>query len=305
VVVLVDYFSRVFESCFLRSTKADKVVVFLEDVFACYGYPEMLRSDNGPQFVAEEFQQYLKGCGIRWISTTPLWPQANGEVERMNRTILKVLKVARSEGRDLERAVREFSMAYHSSPHSGTGLTPYSLMFGREMRTKIPMLNDHVSRSVGEARDQDSLYKPSTKEYADRGTRDSDIQSGDTVVLKQSNRGKLDPLFGSDQYKVVSRQGSDLICKSPSGVAVRRNVSFAKKLQMSSSNDVHAGARENVSDDLIEVSRVPESPRCDFDESVPSKVEVSSGDSVEVTPARRVSTRQRVLPVKFKDYHMD
>ena len=46
-----------------------------------------VNSDNGPQFVSEVFEQYLEDCGIDHRTTTPLWPQANGEVERQNRSV--------------------------------------------------------------------------------------------------------------------------------------------------------------------------------------------------------------------------
>ena len=91
---MIDYYSRFFEAGLLRSTKTDKVVEFLDTIFCRFGYPQALRSDNGPQFISGEFQMYLKVHGIHWVSTTPLWPQANGLVERINRSILKVLKIA-------------------------------------------------------------------------------------------------------------------------------------------------------------------------------------------------------------------
>lgn len=65
VVVLVDYCSRLFETSFLRSTKTDKFISFLEEVFALYGYPEMLRSDHGPRFISQDFQSYLSQCGVK------------------------------------------------------------------------------------------------------------------------------------------------------------------------------------------------------------------------------------------------
>ena len=122
VVVIVDYFSRLFEAKFLKTTKAEKTVSFLDKVFALDGYPEMLKSDNGPQFISQEFESYLGKCGVKWVSTTPLWPQANGEVERTNSTILTALKIANSKGQDLT----EFSMSFKSTSHTATGMTPFA-----------------------------------------------------------------------------------------------------------------------------------------------------------------------------------
>ena len=78
----------------MRSTSAEKVIEFLDTVFARFGMPKALRSDNGPQFIAQVFQAFLKECGTRWVSTTPVWAQANGLVERANQGLLKSLRIA-------------------------------------------------------------------------------------------------------------------------------------------------------------------------------------------------------------------
>lgn len=189
-----------------------------------------LRSDNGPQFVSGEFQTYLTQCGIRWVSTTPLWPQANGEVERANRTILKVLKIAKSEGKDLERALVEYVMAYKATPHTVTGITPFSLMFGREMRTKLPMLSSEVTVSVEKACEDDAQYKQKMKDNSNKTAQDPVISQGDTVVMRQEARGKLDTNFNSEPHQVVDINGSEMMCASPDSNVVRRQFSFAKKV---------------------------------------------------------------------------
>ena len=168
---------------------------------------------------------------MRWLSTTPLWPQANGLVERTNRTVLKVLKIATLEKANIQREFRKFLVAYRSTPHSGTGCTPFSLMFGREMRTKLPQL-DYSASDPEVARDRDMEYKIKYKDYADKKAADSEIKEGDTVVMRNERQGKLEPNFKPEKYKVVGMSGSDIVCTDSSGETVRRNVQFAKKLKV-------------------------------------------------------------------------
>ena len=52
-----------------------------------FGYPKRVCTDNGPQFIADKFSSYLQRYAIEHRRVTPHWPSANGEVERMNRTI--------------------------------------------------------------------------------------------------------------------------------------------------------------------------------------------------------------------------
>ena len=66
----------------------DKVIDFLGPVFARYGYPFSVKSDNGLQFVSQVFKDFLVEHGIEHRTSQPIWPHANVEVERQ-----KALKV--------------------------------------------------------------------------------------------------------------------------------------------------------------------------------------------------------------------
>lgn len=118
IIVLVDYYSQYFECEFLGSekSKSEKVIEFLDTVVARFGYCEILRTDNGQQFIASEFQDHLQSCNIKWMPTTPLWPPANGEVERVNRMILKALKIGHGRGEEKGKAFRR-SLWHTGLPH--------------------------------------------------------------------------------------------------------------------------------------------------------------------------------------------
>ena len=57
-----------------------------------FGTPEIVKSDNGPPFQSEEFMKFADTVGFKHRKTTPLWPRANGEVERFVQTIKKMIK---------------------------------------------------------------------------------------------------------------------------------------------------------------------------------------------------------------------
>ena len=75
VLVVVDYFSRYYEIEIMRSTTSEKIIESLERIFMIHGLPLSVTSDNGPQFVSNEFEKYLEDCGIEHRKTTPLWPK--------------------------------------------------------------------------------------------------------------------------------------------------------------------------------------------------------------------------------------
>ena len=69
--------------------------------------------------------------------STPLWPQANGEVERQNRSPLKSIRIAQAWGKDWQEPLK-FLVVYRSTPHMTTGMTPAQLFFRCEICNKIP-----------------------------------------------------------------------------------------------------------------------------------------------------------------------
>ena len=92
--------------------------------------------------MSKEVKEYLKEMGIEHRYTTPLWPRANGEVERQNRSLLKSIRAAHAEGKNWREEVNKFLLAYRSTPHSTTGKSPAELMFRGRFTTKLPELVD-------------------------------------------------------------------------------------------------------------------------------------------------------------------
>ena len=95
--VIVDYFSRYVETKIMKWVTSKKIIAALQEIFSRNGIPCSLRTDNGPQFVSQEFEDYMRELGIEHRRTAPLWPQVNGEVERQNRHLIKAMKIANSK----------------------------------------------------------------------------------------------------------------------------------------------------------------------------------------------------------------
>lgn len=71
VAVLVDYFSRWPETLTTKDTTSRSVIGWLTEIFARFGIPQKLTSDNGRQFVSKEFSEFLKLYNIEHIRTPP------------------------------------------------------------------------------------------------------------------------------------------------------------------------------------------------------------------------------------------
>ena len=186
----------------LKSTTSGKIIEAISPMFSKFGVPFFLRTDNGPQFVSEEFETFLRSHCVEHRRTTPLWPQANGKVERQNRYLLKCLQIAHSEKKNLRTELVTWLTACRSTPQVTTGATPFSLMSVREMRSKLPELRrETVDVSREETRDKDWSNKLKGKTYADdkRGAVPKSIRVGDAMLLKAEKSNKLSSNFHNKQ----------------------------------------------------------------------------------------------------------
>jgi len=124
-LLVVDYYSRFPEVVQLRSTTSQSVINALKAIFARYGIPEILLSDNGPQYSSTEFSEFAANYGFVHVTSSPHYPQSNGLAERAVKTVKKLLK----ESTDQCLAL----LSYWTTPLPWCGLSPAELSQGRRL----------------------------------------------------------------------------------------------------------------------------------------------------------------------------
>ena len=76
----------------MPSLSSSETISALKSVFTRRGIPEVVRSDNGPQYDSAEFAKFAKGWEFKNVTSIPLYAQSNGEVERTVKTAKNLLK---------------------------------------------------------------------------------------------------------------------------------------------------------------------------------------------------------------------
>jgi len=99
------------------------------------GYSPRVISDNGPQFIAKDFKEYIRVTGMSHVRTSPYYPQSNGKIERWHQTMKKEVirkKVPLSLQEAIEQ-MRRFVLHYNEKRlHSAIGyITPADKLLGR------------------------------------------------------------------------------------------------------------------------------------------------------------------------------
>ncbi len=89
----------------------------LDRIFSTHGIPKQLKSDNGPPFNGEDFKRQTQVLGIKWIPSTPFWPQTYANAEIFMKPIGKLVKTSRIEGKSWKQDLRRFLLNYRRTPH--------------------------------------------------------------------------------------------------------------------------------------------------------------------------------------------
>ena len=130
-LVVIDYYSRYLEILLLSRLTSEVVIAKFKSIFAHHGIPETLVTDNGRQFTSGEFQKFAETWNFTHVTSSPYYPQSNGEAERAVQEAKKILAQS-----DPLLAL----MIYRSTPTTATGYIPSELAMGRQIRNTLPTL---------------------------------------------------------------------------------------------------------------------------------------------------------------------
>ncbi|XP_012835110.1 PREDICTED: uncharacterized protein LOC105955856 [Erythranthe guttata] len=134
LIVAVDYFTKWVEAEPLAKIAEADVIRFLwKNVVCRFGIPRALISDNGTQFCGSKVADWCEGLSIKQFFTSVGNPQANGQTEVTNRTILQHLKARLGEAKGAwVEELPSVLWAYRTTPRTSTGESPFNLAYGME-----------------------------------------------------------------------------------------------------------------------------------------------------------------------------
>ncbi|XP_033756234.1 uncharacterized protein K02A2.6-like [Pecten maximus] len=129
-LVTIGHYSKWPELSKLDNMSNKNTMLYLKSQMSRYGIPDKLITDNGPQFANEEFKKFSKTYGFEHTTSSPRYPQANGQAERTVQTVTNILKKSEDPYKGL--------LAYRNTVIEDLGLSPAQMFFGRRLKTDIP-----------------------------------------------------------------------------------------------------------------------------------------------------------------------
>ena len=146
IFIVVDAYSKWIEAEPCMSVTSSVAILRLRRMFARWGLPDLLCSDNATTFTSQEFQQFLAVNGIQHRTIEPRHSQGNGLAERAVRDVKQA--VSKHAGNNWELALAEWLLYQRKIPHSTTSVSPSELMLGRVLRSRLDLLNPDLRSRV-------------------------------------------------------------------------------------------------------------------------------------------------------------
>jgi transposase InsO family protein len=222
-LVIIDYHSRWLEIMQLHSMTAQAVIHKFRRTFSTHGIPDVIISDNGPQFQCKEFHDFAQKYGFEHKTSSPVFPQSNGEAESAVKNAKKILR---------QKCPDVALLNYRTTPHCSTGVSPAQALMGRQLRTKLPILEENLMPAPVDDRAMraaDSKYKDTAKRHYDKRhgvTPFAPLQPGDAVLQKtdaEQSWGRKGTVVAADPANRT------YLVNSPAGVQ-RRNRKHLQQL---------------------------------------------------------------------------
>ena len=301
LLVAMDFYTKWPEVALCGSGTSAAVIEFLTALFDRFGLVEEVVTDNGVQFTSSEFSDFLQSLGIRHSRTALYSPQANAEAERLNRVLKEGIKAALVEGKSFKEGVRQTLVAYRTTPHATTGVSPASLMLAFSVRTPLSMLStlSSASRSVTRTAAVEKRVRFQQQRAAqahDRRTRatPSPLAAGDWVRIRLPRRShKLAPTY-SEPLEVARVSGNCVVLRNGQRWNLRRCLRHRTCMRSQSADHAQLGEQPSTLQ-----SQLPHDSELDdvaeFTFPAQSALQPAAAAAAQATQPRTVAADQPIL----------
>ena len=222
-LLLVDYYSRWIEVEQVHTMTSREIISHMKKIFARFGIPDKMRSDNAKYYMSDEFKLFSMDYGFKHVTSSPGHSSGNGEAERAVQTIKRLI----SGKEDPCIAL----LNYRATPLAN-GYSPAELLMSKKLKTKIPISPEQL--------------KPKLVDSAKVQVYEENSKNNQKINFDRRHAAKsLEQLKGGDEVYMPDRSQPGVVVgqhtersyrvETPSGV-YRRNRVQLNKLPTASNN---------------------------------------------------------------------
>ena len=224
------------------------------------GIPDVIRSDNGPHFVGQAYQNFISAWGINHITSSPRYPRSNGFIERQIKTVKSILKKTReAKGSEMLALLR-----WRTTPVDSHIQSPAELLFQRKVKDTLPSKGFNTIPNKEEIQEHTRHKQESQKLHHDSKARHlPPMYPGQLANHRDYQTGKWLP---ATVIKRTKEPNSYLI-QTASGNLLRRN-------------------REHIRE--VPPSKTLPPPNCDNYQSATKESAVEEPHSPNIAPQEKI-----------------
>ena len=224
IIVAVDYFTKWAEAMptFKEDRETAAFFVF-NQIIARFGIPKVIVTDHGSHFQNSMMTELTSMLGFRQEHSSPYYPQANGQVEAVNKTLKTILKRTINTARSNWHIMLYPALwAYRTNVKTATGFSPFQLVHGVEAITpiecEIPSLQiaihvlpdtdeleerllhlEHLDEQRRDALTANQAHKNRVKAQYDKSVKPRIFSEGELVLLWDQDKEPL----GAGKFKAM------------------------------------------------------------------------------------------------------
>ena len=233
LMVMQDAHTKWIELAALTDKRAVEAARGLMDSWISrHGSPDQLVSDQGKEFVNSTIGDICSRMHISHQTTSAMHPQANGLVERSNRTILAYLRKYLEGSNDWVSLLAAMQFSYNVATHASSGHSPFQLVYGR--RPNVPLVlrdpsthsryseDETVQRLRAQAvmqreviENEEAAWREQKRQF-DKRSKSKVVKPGDVVYVNRPHTGnqfqKFQPLFMGpyEVLKITENSGVEI-----------------------------------------------------------------------------------------------
>lgn len=262
-LIVIDAHSKWLEVRLLSSTTSSSIISSIRSIFAQFGLPSVVVTDNGRNFTSTEFEQFLSHNGVKHLLSSPYHPSSNGLAERgvqiFKREMLKI-----KEGSINDR-MSHILFYNHITPQTTTGLSPAELLQGRRLRSRLDLIRPDLEARVIEK-------QLAQQSGARTGSRLRSLSVGQTVFIRNFGNGPR--WFSGTIRQAVGEVSYDVALDD--GRCFRRHIDHIRERFCATEDDLPV-RRDEDSTVLLDL---------------PNSIETSSSPEARIDPSNDISSSE-------------
>lgn len=204
IFVVIDAFSKFILLYATKSTSTTEVLAHLKKQASIFCSPRRIVTDRRTAFTSKDFEEYCEAEGIKHSLITTGQPRGNGQVERVNRTLIPLLtKLAAPRPHEWYKYLHVAQQTLNTVAHRSIGTSPFHLLFGTYPRVKdrldlkeilekewISIFQDACDDLKTQASDKITIIQnENRRNYNKRRKEARSYHNGDLVAIKRTQQG--------------------------------------------------------------------------------------------------------------------